>query len=193
MELLFAQFLKERKYLHNLSETTLNYYQEVFNNFRNSGFSELTKESLTGVVIKLRERGVKVGAINSYIRGINAFLKWLSDNGHVENLSLKPLKGETKVLRCLTEKELRAIINFKPQFFYERRLRAILLTLIDTGLRINEALTLRRDKVDFDNLVLTVVGRGNKERIVPFSYELRKILYKYLPSPVFLSTRTTSE
>jgi site-specific recombinase XerD len=50
---------------------------------------------------------------------------------------------------------------------------------MDTGLRINEALTLRRDKVDFDNLLLIVIGKGNKERVVPFSYELRKALYKY--------------
>ena len=70
MELLFAQFIKERRYLHNLSETTLTYYQQVFTNLHNSGFTELTKESLTAVIIKLRERGVTVGVVNAYIRGI---------------------------------------------------------------------------------------------------------------------------
>jgi integrase/recombinase XerD len=51
--------------------------------------------------------------------------------------------------------------------------------MIDTGLRINECLTLERSKIDFDNLLLSVIGKGNKERIVPFSYELRKVLFKY--------------
>jgi integrase/recombinase XerD len=54
-----------------------------------------------------------------------------------------------------------------------------LLLIIDTGLRVNECLTLKKNQIDFDNLLLYVVGKGNKERIVPFSYELRKVLFKY--------------
>ena len=34
--------------------------------------------------------------------------------------------------------------------------------------------------MDFDNLLLTVMGKGKKERRVPLSYELRKVLYKHL-------------
>jgi len=107
------------------------------------------------------------------------FVKWLSENGHCENFSLKLLKGESRIMRPLTEAELKAIINYKPVCMTERRLKVILLTLMDTGLRINEALTLTRHKLDFDNLLLTVIGKGDKERVVPFSYELRKVLYKY--------------
>jgi len=182
MEMLFAQFIKERRYLRNLSETTLTYYSQVFNNLHNSGFTELTRESLTSVIIKLRERGVGVGGVNAYIRGINVFIKWLSENGHCENFSLRLLKGESRIMRPLTEAELKSIISFKPKHMTERRLKTILLTLMDTGLRINEALTLKRHKVDFDNLLLAVIGKGNKERVVPFSYELRKVLYKYSTS-----------
>lgn len=78
MELLFTQFIKERRYLRNLSETTLTYYQQVFTNLHNSGFTELTKESLTAVIIKMRERGVAVGGVNAYIRGINVFVRRIS-------------------------------------------------------------------------------------------------------------------
>ena len=181
MEHLFELFIRERRYLHNLAETTLTYYREVFKNFRKSGLTELTKPCLETVVINLRERRVKVGAVNAYIRGINVFLKWLYDNSHIpEPLSLKPLKAEKNVLRSLTEAELKAIISFKPKTLTERRLHVLLLTLMDTGLRINEALTLEVRNVDFDNLLLKVMGKGKKERVVPFSYELRKVLYRYL-------------
>jgi integrase/recombinase XerD len=40
-------------------------------------------------------------------------------------------------------------------------------------------LNLRRDDVDFGNLILKVVGKGRKERLVPFSPELRKRLFRY--------------
>jgi integrase/recombinase XerD len=55
----------------------------------------------------------------------------------------------------------------------------LIATLIDTGIRINEALTLKRSKVDFDNLLITVYGKGNKERTIPISPELRKVLYRW--------------
>ncbi len=82
-------------------------------------------------------------------------------------------------MRSLTDEELKIIVRYKPKTFTEKRLQSVLLLMIDTGLRIHECLTLEKTKIDFDNLLLLVVGKGNKERIVPFSYELRKILFKY--------------
>lgn len=57
--------------------------------------------------------------------------------------------------------------------------------MIDTGVRIDEALSLRRDDVDFDSLLIRVKGKGKKQRFVPFSLELRKSLYKFLSNHRF--------
>ena len=51
--------------------------------------------------------------------------------------------------------------------------------MLDTGLRMSEMLTLRRDDIDFGNLILKVFGKGRKERLVPFSPELRKRLFRF--------------
>jgi integrase/recombinase XerD len=51
--------------------------------------------------------------------------------------------------------------------------------LLDCGLRAAEALRLTRQDVDFDNLVLKVLGKGNKQRLVPMSMELRKLLWRH--------------
>jgi len=56
---------------------------------------------------------------------------------------------------------------------------ALACTLTDTGVRIDEALGLRRGDVDFDNLLLKVRGKGRKERLVPFSFELRRLLFRW--------------
>ena len=61
----------------------------------------------------------------------------------------------------------------------------MILAAIDTGCRIEELLTLKRVNVDFDSLVMKVSGKGKKERIVPFSIELRRHLYKLLKSHSF--------
>jgi len=52
----------------------------------------------------------------------------------------------------------------------------LLLTLLDTGLRIGDVLGLERANLDVENFVLRVVGKGNKERLVPISVECRKHL-----------------
>jgi integrase/recombinase XerD len=56
----------------------------------------------------------------------------------------------------------------------------LLCTLIDTGIRIDEAVNLKTSAIDFDNLLITVRGKGQKERIVPFSHELRKVLFRFM-------------
>ena len=53
------------------------------------------------------------------------------------------------------------------------------MLLLDTGLRISEALGLTWERVDLDNLVLKVLGKGGKHRVVPISFECRKLLYRW--------------
>jgi|SRR5581483_10099187 len=69
---------------------------------------------------------------------------------------------------------------FRPKTFTERRTYTMVLLLIDTGVRIDEALSLTRDHLDFDNLMIKVRGKGAKERLVPMSYELRAAFIRFL-------------
>ena len=57
-----------------------------------------------------------------------------------------------------------------------------MLTLADSGCRIAEALGLKWSDCDFDNLLLTVLGKGNNQRVVPMSFELRRFLWKFQKS-----------
>jgi len=59
---------------------------------------------------------------------------------------------------------------------------ALLFLLVDTGCRVSEALSLTRKNVDFENLLVTLQGKGGKERRVPISLECRKKLYQWLNS-----------
>ena len=54
------------------------------------------------------------------------------------------------------------------------------LLLLDTGIRIDEALRIERTKIDLDQMVLTVMGKGSKERVAPFSLELRKHIFRWM-------------
>jgi integrase/recombinase XerD len=73
-----------------------------------------------------------------------------------------------------------------------------LCLLADTGVRVTEALTLKLENIDWDNLLIKVVGKRKKDRIVPMSIELRKVLHRYVtrqrysrfPSPYLLCNST---
>jgi integrase/recombinase XerD len=182
LDQLFEQFCKEKEYVKNSSHQTILFYQYSYKTFRRilGDDSDLTKNHLTRFVLGMREKAMKPETCNVYIRGMNSYLSWLFENEYTsEHLKIKQLKTEQKVMKTFTDQQLKAIFLFKPKTFTEKRLHALLCLVMDTGVRISEALDLRRDKVDFDNLLLTVRGKGNKERPVPMSLELRKVLWKF--------------
>ena len=80
-------------------------------------------------------------------------------------------------MRTFSDAQICAILSYKPKTKSEHRLLALLMRLIDTGVRINEALTLTRSAVDFENLVLDVKDKGTKVRRIPLSIECRRALF----------------
>ena len=92
---LFADFLKEKKYLQNVSEWTTDFYKRSYKAYRRVVNTDPTKESLKEFVIGLEISGISIQSINCYIRGINSFLSWLFENGHTpEKLRIKQLPTE---------------------------------------------------------------------------------------------------
>jgi integrase/recombinase XerD len=88
------------------------------------------------------------------------------------------LKFERKVLETFTPAQVKALLAFIPRGANETRAYVVASLLLDTGLRISEALGLRRTDCDLDNLVLKVLRKGNKQQLVPMSFEMRKVLWR---------------
>lgn len=181
----FEKFIEERKYLQNVSSRTIEWYRESFKWLNNP---IPTKDDLKSLVVRMRTKGLKPTSCNNRIRAINAYLHWAS--GADENkkcgvgcthLAVQRLKEEKRVLPTFSLDDVKKIIAWKPKakLFCERRLYVLMLTLADTGCRIDELLSLKWTDVDFENLLITVNGKGAKQRVIPFSFELRKQLFKF--------------
>jgi integrase/recombinase XerD len=97
-----------------------------------------------------------------------------------KKIRVPPLKEDDDLVKTLPPQNLKALLSFKPQNFVERRIHLLTLLILDTGVRIQEAIFLGVPEIDLDNLVFKIKGKGRKERIVPFSFELRKHIVKYL-------------
>lgn len=193
---LFEQFLKEKQYLQGCSPRTIKFFRfcymswnrvlsESSNGDTVSGLGESipTKHNTQAYVISLRESGISIFTINSYIRGLNSFFTWLHENEHIpEKIRMKPLKAPQRVLKVFSDSQVKLLLSFRPRTFFERRVYAMVCLAFDTGCRIDEALSLTRSHVDFDNLLIVVNGKGSKQRVIPISLELRKVLYKFVQS-----------
>jgi integrase/recombinase XerD len=191
---LFEKFIRERQYINNLSPRTIRYSQSCFDSFRvhiapagihveSMDPDDLSNEVLQDYVIGLAKSGVKPISIDSYIRGLNCFLSWLERGGHItQRLRLPRPRFELELPRTLNQTEIRKLVQLKPRSRTMRRVHAIALVCLDTGCRVKEVLGLRFADVDLDAMVIRVLGKGRRERLIPFSPELRRLLFRWVES-----------
>jgi integrase/recombinase XerD len=175
---LFDRFLKERMYLKGVSPETLRYYQCVRRAFEPI-LANPTRDGMMDSIDRLRKSGVSATSVNTYLRGLKAYCRWLHQEHGYELVKVQFLKTEEKILATLSQEQIQGVIRAKPKGVNETRAHVLSLLLLDTGLRISEATGLTWPDIDFDNLILKVRGKGGKHRLVPISFEGRKVLFKW--------------
>jgi len=166
-----AQFIKERQYLYNVSPATISWHTH--------GLKWLPSESptpdqLKEVVIRMREKGLRATGANSAIRSINAYLKWAG-----LGLKIPQMREPQLVLPTFTRQQVSLLLAWRPKTATGHRLGTLTALLADTGCRIDEALSLHWNDIDFDDLLVLLHGKGRKDRRIPISLELRKRLFVY--------------
>ncbi len=181
-------FLQERRFLKNCSPMTLRSYDQAWDAFKfflgDVKDGDSIRAALKNGVLALVSAGkLKPTSVNVYIRSMNAFIRWASDEEHIKT-AIKPiplLKKPTKIIPTLTETQVQHLVNFKPRWRKEHRVRAMALLVLDTGIRRSECLHLEVRDVDLENCIVTVrKGKGDRQRKVPISATGRKLLYRYI-------------
>ncbi|QNI35451.1 tyrosine-type recombinase/integrase [Edaphobacter albus] len=177
-------FIRERRYLLNVSEHTVRWYTCALKWLPSESPAQ---DELKDVVMAMRQKGLKESGCNAAIRAINAYLHWSSGTERKCGAGcchprIQPLKEPQIVLPTFSEEQVKRLIAWKPKArdFYERRLHLLILTLFDLGSRISEALGLRVSDINLDDLLATLNGKGRKQRIVPFSFVLRRALHRFI-------------
>lgn len=179
---LFDRFLQERTYLKGVSPKTLDYYRWVRRAFAES-LAQPTKEKMLTCIQKLLASGVSPISVNTYLRGFKAYINWLRQEGHLnEVFKVQMLRTEQKVLATFTPAHIHAFINWKAVGSNEVRLKTLILCALDTGMRVGEILSLHREQINLDGLTILVKGKGNRQRLIPMSIEFRKFLFRQLTS-----------
>jgi integrase/recombinase XerD len=122
--------------------------------------------------------------INGYLRALRSFWSWLESEGFIEENPFRAVripKAPIKVIPTFTDEQLRALFGAVDSTSpVGCRDYAIMLMLLDTGIRCSELTGLRLTDVDLNGRLLKVHGKGNKERMVPIGAKVQKAVWKYL-------------
>lgn len=116
-------------------------------------------------------------SIGNAIAGLKVFTRWLVAEDHLRTDPLARLRKPRTVappIRPMDEDHVRALLGTMP-----RSMRALVIVLLDTGLRISEALDLRIDDVG-PGFIRVRHGKGGRERLVPFGKVADATLRRYL-------------
>lgn len=104
--------------------------------------------------------------------------EWLTSNP-VEKV--EKVRVPRKVIQTFSHEQIEQMLaTCSGRSFNGLRLRAVILTLLDCGLRVSELCGLTLDDVSWDEGTLRVMGKGSKERVVPFGEATRQALLSYL-------------
>lgn len=119
------------------------------------------------------------------ICAIKGFYKFLFKKGVVLKNDfdiLNPIKVEKTFPHALYKEQIEKLFaeNRLRTDIYKLRDQAIIETLYFTGIRASELVNIKISNIDFDERLLTVIGKGNKERIVPFTENCRDTIREYI-------------
>jgi site-specific recombinase XerD len=122
--------------------------------------------------------------LHGYARGIRAFWNWLVTEDYLTTspmLRLKSPKVEKRYKEVLSVAEVERFLNqLNQRTFLGARMYAMVALLYDSGLRAGELVGLDLGDVQWGLYQVRVLGKGKKERFVPFSAATSRALRKYV-------------
>ena len=140
-------------------------------------------------IIHEQGRGLSPFTIQAKVRALKAFSSWLQSEGYSgDNLlsNIKVPKAPSKMIHPLTEEEIteeeidRLFGAQNALTAIGSRNSAILVTLLDCGLRSSELCNILFEDAHIEEGYLKVLGKGNKERVVPIGSLAQKVLWRYV-------------
>ncbi len=172
----------------NLQPETIRYYRLYMRYLIDAAGDRpptaITTLQMKTLVMHYRElRNWSVGTANHVITTWKVFFHYLYQEEIINqdpSKRLRKLKGDQLIPQPLTADEIHILLADAGEGFVGIRNTAMLLVLLDCGLRLSELTGLKLEDVDFTTCQLLVFGKGRKERLVPFSSPVRRMLLKYM-------------
>ncbi len=191
--LLIQSFLDYLKFEKRYSAHTLTAYQTDladFINYLDTQFGTVALKDISHGLIRgwlagLKDKGLSSKSINRKISALRSFFKFQLKKGNIEATPMAKVispKNSKRLPVFINEAETKRIVESLSQSTEDwKTLNAKMLITIfyATGMRLSELISMKEKQIDFSRSQLKVLGKGNKERIIPVSKMILKSIREY--------------
>ena len=144
---------------------------------------EVTHSLVRGWIVDLLEQQITNRSVNRKLSTLRSFFKWVQKQGMISESPMAKVKGpkqEKKLPQFAKQSEMdleKSDFVFSDSFEGKRD-QIMVEVFYQTGIRLSELIALNIS--DLTRTTIKVLGKRNKERIIPISQELSEMIYNYL-------------
>ena len=186
-------FLKYLQFEKRVSPHTLLAYKtdlQQFSAFIQRTFDEFKPEAadygmIRSWIINLVEGKIEALSVNRKIACLRSFYKFLLRQECISKdpmLKIKGLKTKKQLPSFVKEGDMVALLDHSDfnGGFRSIREKLVLELFYATGIRLSELISLKENQIDLRNQTIKVIGKRNKERVIPFSNGIVPIINEYI-------------
>ncbi len=186
-------FLKYLEFEKRVSRHTLLAYKtdlQQFSAFILDTFAESKPEvadygMIRSWIISLVESEIEALSVNRKIACLRSFYKFLLRQEFISKdpmLKIKGLKTKKQLPSFIKEGDMKALLDNTDfdRGFSSIREKLMLELFYATGIRLSELISLKENQIDLRNQTLKVIGKRNKERVIPFTKSIVPIINEYI-------------
>lgn len=187
---LFLTYCKSEKNFSKLTIQSYDFSLSEFSNYFIEVFDEvpdiklIESDDIRPYLGWLHDKGLKKNSLRLRISAVRSFFKFCHKKGYSPNnpaLLISTPKRDKKLPTFMVAREVDELIEkYDNNENNGARSLALIELLYGSGLRISEALNLNINSINFDDKSVKVLGKGNKERIVPMSTKSIEAIKKYI-------------
>jgi integrase/recombinase XerC len=188
----FLKYLRFEK--RNSSHTLISYstdltqFQEyLFRAYELKKPEEAVHAMIRSWLIELTEAGLDPSSINRKIACLRSYYKFLMREQRIKKnpmVKVRVLKTPKRLPHFVRDSEMIPMLDntSQPQDHNAWRAYLILELLYGTGMRLSELTGLKESAINFREQTLKVLGKRNKERVIPFAPSLADVIKSYIKS-----------
>lgn len=192
-----TKYLEYLKFQKMYSTNTILSYATEIQHFTNyllieeiSSYKEISYPIVRGYLVYLHQSHLSKSSINHKLSSLRSFYSYLLKMNIVEDNPFLLIKAQSEPKRnpdfLYPEEMVELLDSIDCVTPLDKRNKAMLELMYASGLRCGEVVNLKLKDIDYDNLDLKVMGKGNKERIVPFHEFAGKCMQEYLEARIIL-------
>lgn len=148
-------------------------------------FKDIKVDDIKSWILDLTERQIGKRSIKRKMSSLKSFYAWMYLQKKVDSDPFEYVhspKATHALPDFFSEKEIDSLLtaNEKRTDKLKDRDQALVMLMFASGLRASEVVNLTFNQVDFDNRIMKVSGKGNKDRLVPFTNSAKEAMLNYI-------------